>query len=587
MAENAMTPSFATERPRWVRQLDGFTQSSSFRQLMALVALAAVVSFMVGFFLWGQKPTMVPLYGNLSASESASIVDALKSSKQDYQLNSDGTIMVPPAKVPEIRMMLASQGLPAGNSVGLEMLNKDQSLGTSQFVEQARYHHAIEVEMARSIETMHAVRAARVHLAIPKQSVFVRDQKPATASVVVELPPGQSLSNEQVQAIVHLVASSVTGLTPDNISVVDQRGDLLTQDNDAAGMGLTDRQFAYRQRVERAYARRIESLLAPIVGSDKVRAQVSAKIDFSQQEGTSENYGPKQGVLLSEQDSENVQSLGAQGANAGGVPGSLSNQPPGGGSVSPPGKNGGGLQPPGNLNVSQYQQLIKTPINSQKNQTRNYNVDKNVRHTKYASGVVKGLNVAVLLDEKTVADSNGKPKAVPMSDAEKTRIRDLVSQAVGLDNKRGDKLTLASIPFVAEKVEPTTVPIWSQDWFWPTVKNVGLGAAMLLVFLLVVRPLLRILSESRQQPEAAALPPGGQSQNGQPQSPGQAGLEHSEEGVQASIGGQRPANEVDENVPQLVGDAAYTEKLKQLRQSVNHDPKAVAAVIKQWTNSES
>jgi flagellar M-ring protein FliF len=590
MAQNSMAPLSAahqpaTGTPAWIRQIDGFTQSSSFRQLLILVALAATLSFMVGFFLWGQKPSLVPLYTNLGPKESAAVVEALRAAKKNYQLSADGAILVDPAQLPAVRMLLAGEGLPSGNGVGLEMLDKDQSLGTSQFVEQARYQHAIEIELARSIETIQGVSAARVHLATPKQSVFVREQQKPTASVVVELSPGQSLTADQVRAIVHLVASSVAGMKPENVSVIDQRGELLSQNSDdASGMGLTDKQFAYRQRVERAYARQIEALLTPIVGANQVRAQVSANIDFSRQEGTSETYGPKTGVVLSEQTNDTTRALGDQGIN-GGVPGALSNQPPGGGTVTP--QTSGGLQPPANLDVQQYQQIIQTPISTQKNETRNYNVDKDIRHTQYASGAVDKLNVAVLLDEKTVTDKDGKTKTEPMSDAELARIKDLVSQAVGLDEQRGDKLTLASIPFVEQKIEKVSVPLWQQDWFMPLLKNLGLGVAMLLIFLMVVRPLLKMLAD-KSRPEAlphqlgAALP-NGTEDNGM-----------NEEGVsftrQAAEGGQIPGpDDVDnlEGVPQLVGAASYADKLRQLKQSINHDPKAVAAVIKQWTHSEN
>jgi flagellar M-ring protein FliF len=590
MAQNSMAPLSAahqpaTGTPAWIRQIDGFTQSSSFRQLLILVALAATLSFMVGFFLWGQKPSLVPLYTNLGPKESAAVVEALRAAKKNYQLSADGAILVDPAQLPAVRMLLAGEGLPSGNGVGLEMLDKDQSLGTSQFVEQARYQHAIEIELARSIETIQGVSAARVHLATPKQSVFVREQQKPTASVVVELSPGQSLTADQVRAIVHLVASSVAGMKPENVSVIDQRGELLSQNSDdASGMGLTDKQFAYRQRVERAYARQIEALLTPIVGANQVRAQVSANIDFSRQEGTSETYGPKTGVVLSEQTNDTTRALGDQGIN-GGVPGALSNQPPGGGTVTP--QTSGGLQPPANLDVQQYQQIIQTPISTQKNETRNYNVDKDIRHTQYASGAVDKLNVAVLLDEKTVTDKDGKTKTEPMSDAELARIKDLVSQAVGLDEQRGDKLTLASIPFVEQKIEKVSVPLWQQDWFMPLLKNLGLGVAMLLIFLMVVRPLLKMLAD-KSRPEALPHQPGAALPNGTEDN----GM--NEEGVsftrQAAEGGQiHGPDDVDnlEGVPQLVGAASYADKLRQLKQSINHDPKAVAAVIKQWTHSEN
>lgn len=267
------------------------------------------------------------------------------------------------------------------------------------------------------------------------------------------------------------------------------------------------------------------------------------------------------------------------------MPGALSNQPPGGGTVTP--QTAGGLKPPANLNVQQYQQIIQTPISTQKNETRNYNVDKDIRHTQYASGAVDKLNVAVLLDEKTVTDKDGKTKSVPMSDAELARIKDLVSQAVGLDAKRGDKLTLANIPFVQQKIEKVSVPFWQQAWFMPLLKNVGLGVAMLVIFLMVVRPLLKMLADKSRpeglpQPAHAALPAGAESN------------ESAEDGVsftrQAGEGGQLPNPDDEGNldgVPQLIGTASYADKLKQLKQSINHDPKAVAAVIKQWTHSEN
>lgn len=590
MAQNSLSPAAlpaANASPAWVRQLDGLTQSSSFRQLILLIALAAVISFMVGFFLWGQKPSLVPLYTNLGPKESAAVVEALKSAKQSYQLSADGAILVDPTQLPAVRMLLAGQGLPAGNGVGLEMLNKDQSLGTSQFVEQARYQHAIEVELARSIQTIQGVAAARVHLALPKQSVFVREQQPPTASVVVELSPGQTLSAEQVRAVVHLVASSVAGMKPDNVSVIDQRGELLSQNSDSAnGMGLTDKQFAYRQRVERAYAQQIEALLTPIVGAGKIRAQVSADIDFARQEGTSETFGPKTGVVLSEQTTDSSRALGDQGIN-GGVPGALTNQPPGNGTVTPPAANG--LTPPANLNVQQYQQLIQTPISSQKNETRNYNVDKDIRHTQYATGAVDKLNVAVLLDEKTVTDKDGKTTPEPMSDAEMARIKELVSQAVGLNDQRGDKLTVASMPFVHQTIEPIKVPLWEQPWFMPLLKNVGLGVGLLLMFLLGVRPILNML---REKPAAAMghepallAHPGGATDDGVQVSLGRGSPD---DGVARAADGA-PVQDMDdlEGVPQLIGQAGYADKLRSLKQSINHDPKAVAAVIKQWTHSEN
>ncbi|MFI9651766.1 flagellar basal-body MS-ring/collar protein FliF [Guyparkeria halopsychrophila] len=584
------TPTGSGESPRWIRQMDAFTQSSSFRQLLLLIALAAVISFMVGFFFWGSGKSMVPLYQSLDAQSSAEVVDALKAAGEPYELANDGTVMVGTDRLPEVRMLMAQQGLPGGDGVGLEMLNQDQSLGTSQFIEQARYRRAIETELARSIQTIGAIRAARVHLAQPEKSVFVRDRKTPTASVVVDIKGGSSLGRGQVNGIVHLVASSVNDLSPENVSVVDQGGNLLTNEgDDAAGMGLTSRQFQYRQNLEQAYARRIESLLAPIVGSDRVRAQVSADIDFSRREGTSQTYGPGEGVLLSEQLNETVRSLG-RGEGVVGVPGAIANQPPGGGEVNPGGGDGG-LAAPQDLTVEEFQTLVQTPIDSDRNETRNYNVDRNIEHIQFASGQIEKLSVAVLLDENATAggaaaDAEDQAAAEAAAQARTERLeqmRALVAQSVGIDEARGDQVTLSTFAFVDQDIEPVTTPMWEQGWFWSTLKNAGIGLAMLLVFLLVARPLLKMLAESRRERVATSSELTDQS--------GQQGPQYT---MPTQYPDERRAQTEEEgydeddlsNVPELIGNASYTDKLRQLRKSVNHDPKAVAAVIKQWTHEE-
>ena len=578
------------ENPRWIRQMDAFTQSSSFRQLLLLIALAAVISFMVGFFLWGSGKSMVPLYQSLDAKASAEVVDALKAAGEPYELAADGTVLVGADKLPEVRMLMAQQGLPGGDGTGLEMLNQDQSLGTSQFIEQARYRRAIETELARSIQTIGSVRAARVHIAQPEKSVFVRDRKTPTASVVVDITGGSSLSRGQVNGIVHLVASSINDLSPDNVSVVDQSGNLLTSEgDDVAGMGLTSRQFRYRQNLEQAYARRIESLLAPIVGSDRVRAQVSANIDFSRREGTSQTYGPGEGVLLSEQVNETVRSLGG-GESIGGMPGAIANQPPGGGEVNPGGGEGG-LIPPQDLTVEEFQNLVQTPIDSDRSETRNYNVDRQIQHTQFASGQIEKLSVAVLLDENATGgagqgDAQDPQAAQAAAEARAERLeqmRALVAQAVGIDEARGDEVTLRSFPFVDQDIEPVSTPVWEQGWFWATLKNAGIGLAMLLVFLLVARPLLKMLAESRRE---RALPPAEAGEQG-PAAQYPMPAQYTDE--RRSQGGEGEEEDEDDlsNVPELIGNASYTDKLRQLRKSVSHDPKAVAAVIKQWTHEEN
>ncbi|MGC9456692.1 MAG: flagellar basal-body MS-ring/collar protein FliF [Halothiobacillaceae bacterium] len=600
MAENILPPNegmpatntTGRERPGWLVQLDQFTQSSSFRQIAALVGLAAVVAFMVTLVMWGRAPAMEPLYTNLDSQDSAAVADALRAAGTKFEIDQQtGNIVVPADQVHQARMQLAAQGLPSQSSVGLEMLQQDPSLGTSQFLEQARYNHALEVELARTITAINSIESARVHLAVPKQSVFVRDRQSPTASVTVRLLPGRSLERGQVQSIQHLVASAIPGMESRDVTVVNQRGDLLSDDSgEASRLGLTDRQFAYRTRVEREFVRRIEALLQPIVGLDKVRAQVSADIDFSEREGTSETFGPAEGALRSEQISEQDQRLGGAGSLLG-VPGALANQPPGGGQLAPGELP---LQPPGDLTYEEYLELIQSPVNGQRNEVRNYEVDRQLSHTRFAMGGIERLTVAVLVDEPAVVDEEGNETREAPTQAELDRITALVEQAIGLDNERGDRITVTSAPFVQEKIEMPEPELWEHPMFWSTLKSAGIGLALLIIFLMVVRPLLRALFGKTEE-ERKALPGGGSGDVAR--LPGATGAEDEDGGVTAQIGSdaqgmparrrQAAEEEEDEDVPALIGDASYTDRLKQLRKTIESDPRAVATVVKQWTNAES
>ncbi|MFP4155827.1 MAG: flagellar basal-body MS-ring/collar protein FliF [Halothiobacillaceae bacterium] len=599
MAENILPPSEGmqgreaakSERPGWLVQLDQFTQSSSFRQIAALIGLAAVVAFMVTLLMWGRAPAMEPLYTNLESQDSAAVADALRAAGTKFEIDKGtGNIMVPADQVHEARMQLASQGLPAQSSVGLEMLQQDPSLGTSQFLEQARYNHALEVELARTITAITAIDSARVHLAVPKQSVFVRDRQSPTASVTVRLLPGRSLEGGQVQSIQHLVASAIPGMESRDVTVVNQRGDLLSEEGgEASRLGLTDRQFAHRNRVERELVRRIEALLQPIVGLEKVRAQVSADIDFSEREGTSETFGPAEGALRSEQISEQDQRLGGSGSLLG-VPGALTNQPPGGGQLAPGELP---LQPPEDLTYEEYLELIQSPINGQRNEVRNFEVDRQLNHTRFAMGGIERLSVAVLVDEPVLVDEEGNETREAPTQAELDRITALVEQAIGFNEDRGDRITVTSAPFVSETIEMPEAALWDHPMFWSTLKSAGIGLALLIIFLMVVRPLLRALFGKETGERQAALPDGASEQMAR--LPGATRAE-GEEGVTAQIGSdaegmparrRKAVEEEDEDVPVLIGDASYTDRLKQLRKTIQSDPRAVATVVKQWTNAES
>lgn len=574
-------------RPAWLEQVEAVTQSSSFRQLGALVALAALVSFAVGFFLWssgGGNGGMQPLYGRMAPQEAAQVADALRSAGVAFELDkATGQILVPADRLHEVRLQLAGQGLPTGSPIGFDSLYKDQSLGVSQFMESARYQNALENELAATIASLNPVDTARVHLALPKQSVFVRDRQPASASVVVKLYPGRTLEPAQVNSIVNLVAASVPNMQAADVTVVDQAGRLLSEDIANSGMALNSRQFEYRRRVEHSYVSRVEQLLQPLLGAGRVRAQVNAEIDFSEREGTSERYGPSDGKVRSEQLTDQVANVG--GVNVlGGVPGALTNQPPGGGTTIPPGGEGIGPRPP--LNPQQYMQMLQMPAQTNKTQTRNFELDREIQHTKVGPGELRRLTVAVVLDDRIVTNEQGETVRQPLSDEDLAKFTQLVKEAVGFDEARGDRVTVSNVSFNgADMVEET--PLYAQPWVWDAAKQILLGLAILIVFLVIARPLLGILlgEKKKSEPELGEVTalPSGEEQLALPGVPSE-GAEAAEEAIKAL--GEATKDEED-LLSILPGAEGYMEKIEHLRKLIERDPRLVATVIKQWTREDA
>ncbi|MEW6444900.1 MAG: flagellar basal-body MS-ring/collar protein FliF [Pseudomonadota bacterium] len=576
----------APKRPAWLEQVEAVTQSKSFRQLGALIGLAALISFAVGFVLWSGKGAsgMQPLYAGMAPQEAAQVADALRATGVKFEIDqSTGQIMVPADKLHELRLQLAGQGLP-GSPVGFDALHKEPSLGVSQFMETARYQNALENELANTIASLNPVDTARVHLAMPKQSVFVRDRQPATASVVVKLYPGRMLEPAQVQAVVNLVAASVPNMKAADVTVVDQTGRLLSEDIANSGVALNGRQFEYRRRLEQNYTGRVEQLLQPLLGPGRVRAQVNAELDFSEREGTSERYGPSEGKVRSEQLSDQVNTVG-NGNALGGVPGALTNQPPGGGTTNPPGGNGIGPQPL--LNPDQYMQMLQMPAQSNKTQTRNFEVDRDIQHTKVGPGELKRLTVAVVLDDRIVTKENGEVERKPIADEELAKFTQLVKEAVGFDEARGDRVTVTNVSFSGEELVAET-PLYAQPWVWDSAKQLLLGLAALIIFLVIARPLLATLlgekkKEEPQLGEMAALPPGEQ-QLALPGVEGEAAGEDSEEAIKAMA---HAAAEEEALLAMLPANEGYMQKIEHLRKMIERDPRLVATVIKQWTREDA
>ena len=523
-------------------------------QLFLVIGLAAAVAAGLALFMWAREPAFQPLYANLPTDDAAAVTQALEAAGIEYRV--DGALVsVPPTRLDEARLKLASQGLPGTGGVGFESLRQDQGFGTSSFMENARYQRALETELARTIGSIQVIRAARVHLAIPKASVFLAQRREPSASVTVTLFPGRSLSDGQVQSIVNLVAGSVPDLGPQRVTVVDQRGRLLSGGNpgETEGLEANARQLAFEHRVEANYVRRIEDLLEPIVGPGRVRAQVDARLDFSRQEQTEELYDPEATALRSEQSTEDRR----QNPGAEGVPGALVNQPPGAGQLDP----------------GQAEGANGEPLNMSASATRNYEVSKTVRHVQAAPGGIQRLSVAVLLDEPTQVDDAGNVVPAPRTDAELAQIEALVREAVGFDAQRGDSVQLTSAPFRKEAApQPVEVPLWEQPWL-AEAGRLGLAGLLGLVLLLaVVRPIVRSLT-AREEPPAPAPAP-----QEQAALPGDYGDTRALPG---------PGQQANPMAALQQKNAGYEERLDAARDLVGQEPALAANVVKDWLSNES
>jgi flagellar M-ring protein FliF len=461
--------------------------------LMAAAALA--VAALAALWLWSRAPDYRILYGNVSDRDGGAIITALQQMNVPYRFAEGGTaVMVPAGKVAEVRLRLASQGLPKGGTVGFELMD-NQKFGTSQFAEQINYQRALEGELARSINAISAVESARVHLALPKPSLFVRDQKKPSASVVLTLHRGRAIDDAQVNAVVHLVSSSVAELSPKSISVVDQHGNLLT--SPAAARGLDGSQLKYAQEIEQTYARRIEAILQPLLGAGNVHAQVAAEIDFSIVEATDEKYRPNQdpgsAAMRSQQTSESLQQTGTAAA---GVPGALSNQPPATPTAPVAQPPDAPPRPGGQLQMSTELGSLggARPGNARRDATVNYEVDRSIRHVQQAPGAIRRVSVAVVVNHRDTTDAQGKRSAQALTPAELEQIRNLVKEAMGFSAERGDSLNVVNSAFAGESAGPE-LPLWKQPGNIALAKDAGwyllLGLLGLYAWLAVVRPLLR------------------------------------------------------------------------------------------------
>jgi flagellar M-ring protein FliF len=527
------------------------------KQVGLLAGVAAAVAAAIWLVLWSQGQNFTVLYGQLSERESGQVMDALTAAGIEFKLNPSGAVSVPESKVQEARIRLASQGLPQSDAMGIEMIQKESPLGSSSMMESARYQSVLETELARTIIKVQGVQTARVHLALPKPSVFLRDSRKATASVMLQLYPGRRLEPGQVAAIVHLVASSVPELGPSDVTLVDQAGSLLNSPDENAEQAASTRQFEYTRKLEESYQRRIVELLEPMVGPGRVRATVTADLDFTVTEETRENYDPQKTAVRSEQTS-NENRKGGEGAE--GIPGALSNQPPGtsGAPAIPGAATPGNPAAPG---AAQASAASAGPSSTAQRSTRNFEVDRTLSYVKQPVGILKRLSVGVVLDDWQKSDAEGKITTAAMSDTDIKRFTQLVRESIGLKEDRGDQLNVLNQAFksMAPIAPVEALPLWQTPWVTQLAKQIIGAALVLVVALLVLRPLMKSLTKSA--PKLVGGSDGGDV-----------------EADRVSLSGQ--------NTKAIKLSPSFEQQIAAARTLVGQDPRRAAQVVKDWVAAD-
>lgn len=535
----------------------GLSNLNLWRQLGLMLGLAASVAIGMGIVLWAQEEEFRPLYSSLDRLDSAEVLEILDTARIPYRIDiGTGALLVAADRIHDARLRLAEVSEPGTRTPGFELLDQEQPLGTSQFMENARYRRSLEGELARTIAALHSVRNARVHLALPKQSVFLRDRREPTASVLVEVYPGRRVEPEQVRSITNLVASSIPELKAENVTVVDQRGTLLSRlVLDDPEMVAANRQLQYTQRLEEGLVRRIHSILEPVLGQGKFRAEVTANVDFTAVEQAQELYHPDPTALRSESRSEEVR--GDRDLIAG-IPGALSNQPPAEGAA------------PEVVTGEAETASAGRPESARSQSVRNYELDRTISYTRHDVGRIARLTVAVAVDDRRVAGDESRA----WSDEELQQLRRLVQDAVGFDASRGDSVNLVNTSFFHQDNDVLTVdfePWYRTDWALTAIKWVLALLALLALVLGVLRPVMRSLSQSVQEERMLdALP----------------ALADGEAGI------LQPEALQDETVTLGVGESmllpgpqSYEQQIDFIKGLIADDPGRVAQVVKKWIAS--
>jgi flagellar M-ring protein FliF len=542
--------------------VDGFNNLNILRQAGLMVALAASVAIGFAVVLWTIGDDYRPLYAGLDRLDSSEVIEVLEMNNIQFKVDTrSGTLLVAADEIHNARMKLSALGLPGDASHGFEMLDKEQPLGTSQFMETARYRRSLEGELARTITSMNTVRSARIHLAIPKASVFVRDAREPRASVFLELYPGRTIKADQVRAIANLVASSITELRLSNVTIVDQKGNLLSTGDENPTIAKAMQELEYATQIEDSITSRVRSILDPIIGAQRYRAEVAADVDFNEVEQAEEMFNPDLPAMRSEQTLDEQRS----GTGIGGIPGALTNQPPADGAAPEQAvaKNGEAAPAP--------------PSNSRSQATRNFELDRTVSYTKRQVGQVRRLTVAVVVDDRQVTNpETGATTFETWSENELERLAILVRNAVGFSAARGDSVNIINTPFLNtnEDILSTEVPIWQEPWLISLVKPFAGVLIVLIIFLGLLRPILKTLastgSQAKEDEEAKQL----------------AALEASGLGSFDELSDETVTLHGGESLALPGPEESYEHMLNSIKGLVAEDPGRVSQVIKRWINAE-
>ena len=520
------------------------------------IGLAGLVAVIVAIGLWSSQGDYRVLFANLPDKEGGAVVAQLATMQVPYKFAEGGTaILIPADKVNEVRLKLASAGLPKSSVVGFELMD-NAKFGQTQTQERVNLQRALEGELTRTISSIDAVESARVHLALPNQNGFFREQQKPSASVVLMLRGGRTLDRSQLAGIVHLVASSVPELQTKDVSVLDQTGALLTENSDRNVQGLDPSQLQYINQMESGYTKRIQELLEPVVGRENLRATVTADIDFSQSEATSEQFKPNQNPSDATIRSQQLNDTGGNAsAVPSGVPGATSNQPPVGATAPINGASA----------PLQAAQGGSVGANGHRETVTNFEVDRTVRVVRNATGLVRHLNAAVVVNQRVNTDAKGKTTSTPLTQDEMDKLTALVQEAIGFDQTRGDSVKVINAPFKIEaSMTPEELPIWKQQWLLDLLRAGGVPAGLTLVALAVLFGLVR------PAVMAALAPPV---------------IESREEGLNAVVD---DANELlMDELPQLLEAPQMARKLESARQLAKDNPTAVANIVRDWVNGAS